>query len=180
MKALTRSSAPLLVLIAACATTAEDEGPATAPTPYTAAEIRGANPAGTVLVYRIEQTGAPTVVRTMRFVRADADGARIESSLATEGGEPVGEPDANEAAWTELRDHAAFPEDRTIRSRTSCTVPDGTYDCVLYTVTGAEDGIPILSRFWFAFRKPGPPVLLEIEKEGAISFRMELLEYRRP
>ena len=165
-------------LLGSCA--APPDEPITAPTPYTAEEIRAANPVGTVLVYRIQQTGAPAVVRTMVFVRADSNGARIASSTVTEGGAPVGAATEAEALWTELRDHAAFPAARTVRSRSSCAVPGGSFDCQLYTVTDEEDGVPTLSRYWFALERPGPPVLLETKKGGAVVFRMELMAVRHP
>jgi len=170
------TAALLPALLGACAAPAVE--PATAPTPYTAEEIRAANPVGTVLVYRIQQTGTPTVVRTMEFVRADANGARISSSTVTEGGAPVGTPSDADAPWTELRDHGAFPAARTLRSRRSCTVPGGSFECLLYTVTGEEEGIPTVSRYWFARERPGPPVLVETEREGVVVFRMELMDVR--
>ena len=173
----TFAAALLSMVLVACA--APTDEPVTAPTPYTADQIRAANPVGTVLVYRIQQTGTPTVVRTMEFVRDDPNGARITSLTVTEGGAPMDTPTDADALWTELRDHAVFPAARTVRSRRSCTVPGGSFECMLYTVTAEEEGIPTLSRYWFALRRPGPPVLLETEKGGVVVFRMELMDVRR-
>ena len=167
-----------LLLCGACVSPTAPATPATAPTPYTAEQIRDANPTGTVRVYRIQQSGQPTVVQTMTFLRSDEAGARVESSMTTEGGEPFGLTTTTEAGWEELRNHAAFLMEITQRKRAECTVSAGRVECWLYTVAGEERGVPTLNRFWFALEMPGPPVLMEIEREETITFRMELLNVR--
>jgi hypothetical protein len=37
-----------------------------------------------------------------------------------------------------------------------------------------------VARFWFAFDRPGPPVVYETEQNGEIVSRMVLVERRRP
>jgi hypothetical protein len=82
----------------------------------------------------------------------------------------------------QLRDHAAFPAERTTRTEASCRVQAGSYECWEYVVEQGEgeDGRPIVSRFWFAHSKPGPPVLMETLHGGTRVLRMELVEERRP
>jgi hypothetical protein len=151
----------------------------TAPTPYTAAQIRDGNPPGTEMVFLIEQAGTPPARRTVRFLEGDGEHAVTESSMATAAGDPVGEAERGEASWTELRDHAAFPTDATKRMRTTCTVPVGRFDCWLYEVSGEEEGTSTVTRFYFADDRPGPPVLMEIETDGERTYRMTLLEDTR-
>jgi hypothetical protein len=184
-------------LLAGCATTPDDDAPAsapattapaaaiasgpaaTAPTPFTAEQIRDANPRGTRLVFRIEEADAPPVLREMRFTVTDDDTATIESVMLDAGGAPMGEPERSTATWTELRNHAAFPAAATTRSDATCTVPAGRFDCRLYTVRGGTDESPTTSRFHFARTRPGPPVRYEVEKDGEITFRMTLVEDSR-
>jgi hypothetical protein len=152
---------------------------ATAPTPYSAAEIREANPPGTRLVYRIEETGQPAALRVIEFVGGDAVLTTTETSMLTEQGEPVGGVDRSEATWVELRDHAAFPAASTHRTRSSVTVPAGRFEVWQYAVETEEGGAPVTTRFSFAVDRPGPPVLLEQELDGQVVFRMVLVEDSR-
>jgi hypothetical protein len=150
-----------------------------APTPYTAAQIRETNPPGSRLVFRLELTGQPAAVRVIEFVGGDATLAVVESSMLTEQGQPIGDVDRSEATWVELRDHAAFPADRTRRVRSIATVPLGRFEVWQYTVESEEGGAPVTTRYSFAVDRPGPPVLLEQEADGQVTLRMALVEDSR-
>lgn len=150
-----------------------------APTPYTAGQIRESNPPGTRLVFRIERAGEPAVQRVMAFVAGDAEHAVTESSMLTLSGEPLGEPVQSTATWAELRDHASFPAALTRREMTTVTVPAGTFDVWRYTVRSGDDGDAAVSTFFFALDRPGPPVLLETETGGEVTFRMVLIDDSR-
>ena len=176
---------PLLTFawLVACASPATEgvseaaSGASTAPPPFTADEIRAANPPGTERVFRVQTAGQPALLQTMRFLDGDANETRVEGAMTTLDGRPVGEPAVESHRWAELRDHAAFPVEATHRSRATCTVGAGRFDCMLYVVEElAEDGTPTTSRYYFSREHPGPPVLLEVERAGALGFRMELVE----
>ena len=155
---------------------------ATAPTPYTAEQIRDANPPGTRLVFRVERHDGPDIFSVMEFIGGDATHAGhavMESRTETEDHDPIGDVVRSEATWTELRDHAAFPSARTHRSRASVTVPAGRFDVWLYTVQSEPGQPPTTSRFCFALDRPGPPVLLETEQDGRVISRMVLVEDSR-
>ena len=149
------------------------------PTPYTAEQIRNANPPGTTIVFRITENGKPVVRQTTRFVSGDVVGCVIEGHVETEDGTPVRERKRSESTWSELRDHAAFPPERARREPAACTVPAGRFECWLYTLEGDADDDPTTSRFYFAHDRPGPPVLYEVERQGVVGFRMELIEDTR-
>ncbi len=171
---------PLLALLAACRGAPPAEPAELAPIPYTADEIRAAHPPGTKLVFQVEQTGLPTIHRTMLFARSeDPDATLIEGRTTTPEGQELQPAEQGAATWEELRHHAAFPADGTERSETEVLVPAGRFDCTLYTVGTVEAGAPTVSRYWFAHDKPGPPVLLEIERGGLVILRMTLLEYHK-
>jgi hypothetical protein len=150
-----------------------------APTPYTAAQIRKTNPPGTRLVFRLESTGQPAMLRVIEFVGGDATIAVVEQSMLSEQGEPLGNVDRFEATWGELRDHAAFPAASTDRVRSTATVPAGRFEVWMYTVESEEAGAPVTTRFSFALDRPGPPVLLEQELDGQVTLRMALIEDSR-
>ena len=155
---------------------------ATAPTPYTADQIREANPPGTRLVFRLERHDGPVEFNVVEFVGGDATHAGyavMESRTETENHDPIGDVERSEATWTELRDHAAFPAARTRRSRASVTVPAGRFDVWLYTVENEPGRPPAISRFCFALDRPGPPVLFETEQAGRVMSRMVLVEDSR-
>ena len=173
-----------LCLLPACAAGAEGRSAAPAaelaPFPYTADEIRRANPPGTVLVYRMEGSGG-AFVQTMTFLRAAEPGrARIQIRRMTEKGDLLAQPETTTSSWEELRDHASFPREATVRTEERIETPGGSFDAWLYTIRREEDDVPTTARFWFAFDKPGPPVIYETEQAGEITSRMTLLEYRRP
>ncbi len=139
---------------------------ATAPTPYTAEQIRDGCPAGRAIVFRrasssraSRRCGAP-----LRFVSSSPEAAEIETSMTDDAGAPLGAPERERAPWEELRQHAAFPADRTTIARDTVTTPAGTFECDVYTVRGDGDEV---KRFWFAKTMPGPPVLFVTEKGGA-------------
>ena len=178
----------LLVLAggaAAGAPTATAPVAATAPTPYTAEQIRDANPPGTRLVFRIERDGQPIEYSIMEFVGGDdaqaghADHAVVETRRETENGDPIGEVTRSEVSWTELRDHAAFPSALTRRMRAHVNVPAGRFIAWLYTVQSEPGQPPTISRFYFAIDRPGPPVRYETERHGRILSRTLLVEDSR-
>lgn len=151
-----------------------------APFPYTPTEIRRANPHKTVLVYRMEGSGR-SFIQTMSFLRTDDPGkTRIQMKRMNENGDLLTQPETTTATWEELRDHASFPADATVRTEARVETPGGKFDCWLYTIEREENGVATTARFWFAFDKPGPPVIYETEQAGELTSRMVLLEYRRP
>ncbi len=176
-----RILAPLAITsfagLAACAGAGSDPEAGTAPTPFSAAEIRAANPTGTELVYRIRDLEGPSGVQTIRFVSSGSGSARLAVTMDGFDGQPLGPAETMRSSWAELRDHAAFPADRTHRVRSTCTVPARTFDCWVYSVI--QDASTV-SRFHFALDLPGPPVRLETTRDGSEVFLMELLEVRRP
>lgn len=183
MKALP-SLALLAWTLAGCAgrgALAGEPRPETAPTPYTADEIRAALPPGSRIVLRREMQGLPTVHSTMTFRAADDPEreTRLVVHTTTPDGMEVAPPDEGTVSWEELRDHAAFPAAATERAEGRIEVPAGGFDCMLYTVRTMEQGAPTVSRYWFAKDLPGPPVLLEVEREGTTILRLTLLETTR-
>lgn len=174
--------AVLLLLAPACSSPGGGDSEARAPFPYTPEEIRAANPEGTELLYRVESLGSPIVLRRMTFVAADEEGATLESRTTGLHGEPFGGVDAQYATWKEMREHASFAANATIRTEEACDVAAGHYECWKYVVDEgpAADGLLVQSRFWFARSKPGPPVLMETDRGGVRVFRMELVEERHP
>jgi hypothetical protein len=148
------------------------------PTPYTAAQIRDANPSGTVLRFRMTSPTTGEVVQTMSFVDSDADGTTVRQRNEQDGA-LMGAETEQRAGWEELREHARFDAEMTTREAVrGVSVPAGTYDCWLYTVR--QVAMPgVVQRLYFAHKKPGPPVLIVSEADGKEMMRMELLEYRR-
>ena len=177
-----RSIVALTLLLGGCATgeqTTPGQAARTAPTPYTAEQIREANPRGTRLVFRLERTGEPTVLNVMAFVGGDTHNAVTESRVMSLAEDPIGDVGRSESTWVELRDHGAFPADRTRRKRTTVTVPTGTFDVWRYTVQSGPDGANAVTDFWFALDRPGPPVLMETRTGSEIKLRMVLIEDSR-
>ena len=78
---------------------------------------------------------------------------------------------AVDAVGKQLREHAEFPRFAVKISEAKVEVPAGTYECVVYTVTAAEEVVT----FFFAKTLPGPPVKMVIEKGGKVVRKQELV-----
>ena len=165
----------LLLLFTSCSATGMTPG-VMLPTPFTAEQIEDACPAGSAHVFLIEETGEEPKVTRTTFLQAPGEPPRHEQSRETLDGTQVGEPVVASATWEELRDHAAFPAAWTTKKDSECVVEAGSFDCWLYEMTQGKQ----VHRFWFAKSKPGPPVLYERSTEGAVTYRMELIEHVLP
>ena len=138
--------------------------PGHAPTPFTAAEIRGGCPAGRRMRLRVEADGADPYERTIRFVEADEDGAVQEFQRRTADDAPEGDPVIHRSTWLELQEHASYPAALVTIEPAELVLPFGGFDCQLYTVR-TDDG---LDRFWFARDLPGMPARYESLRDGRV------------
>ncbi len=154
------------------ATPAPAEPEATAPTPYTAEEIRDASKVGREWQYRIVK-GDVTEWSIMTMTAVDAEGATIRSTVRGAEGQEVGEAKESRATWDELRLHASFPAAATEIADDEAGAPGGPYDCKRYTVS--RDGGT--ATFWFANDLPGAPIKMTVEKDGAVVETRQLMKY---
>lgn len=152
----------------------------TLPRPFTALQLHDAFPAGTRIRFLVDQPGQPQIEERSTFLDCTAE----STTVATE--DRVAGADAPEVGhttytWTELMNHAAFPAAATHRFSGVITVPVGRFDAWVYEVTApGDDGVPELSRYWFAKTMPGPPVLYTVEREGKETLRLQLVERAAP
>jgi hypothetical protein len=144
------------------------------PTPFTAAEIREGCPPGRTLRIRIERAGEDPVIRVVRYVEIDADGAVQESWAERLDGSRLSDPERERSTWLELQEHASFPVASTERIEEELTIPAGRFACLRYTRTDPD----AIWRFWFARDLPGQPVRFEREADGQIVFSATLIENR--
>lgn len=145
-----------------------------APTPFSADELRAGNPPGTWREYRIVQ-GENTFISRHEFAQAkDPKLVMLSSQLSSESGASRGSDDTKPVAWTTLQAHASFPASRTLLGRDRLVLDAGQFDCWTYAVDGDEGETRY---FWFAVDLPGPPVLLEARKNGVSTLRMELTAF---
>ena len=146
------------------------------PTPFTAAEIRAACPAGRTLRYRIARAGQDVIVRVTRYVSSDADGAVRESWDESVDGRRLTSPERDRSSWQSLQRHASFPAVTTERAEEEIGVPAGRFVCVRYTRID-ERGT---WRFWFARDLPGQPVRFEQRVSDDMAFSATLIENVTP
>lgn len=123
----------------------------TAPTPFTAAEIRDGCPPGRIVTMRVSPAEEPARLETTRWVSCDDDGAVMEKTVHDATGEGVSESASYRASWAELQAHASFPEDQTEITRETIVTESGVFECLRYTVEGVGE-------FWFAVDLPGMPI----------------------
>lgn len=132
--------------------------PESAPTPYTAEQIRAASRDGRTWEYHVENRGQPARTRTIVMHRVTDENVEIETSTR-QGRRVIEEPERSTATWEELRQHALFPAASALVTDDVVTTPAGEFACRVYTIV-SSDG---LSRFFFARDLPGPPVLFYSE-----------------
>ena len=146
------------------------------PTPFTAAEIRAASPAGRTLRYRIARAGQDVIVRVTRYVSSDDDGAVRESWDESVDGGRLTSPERDRSSWRELQRHASFPAATTERAEEEIAIPAGRFVCLRYTRID-EKGT---WRFWFARDLPGQPVRFEQQLSDGTVFAATLIENTVP
>ena len=144
------------------------------PTPFAAADIREGCPPGRTLRIRIERAGEDPVIRVVRYVETDADGAIQESWAEGLDGSRLSDPERERSTWFELQEHASFPVASTERTEEDLTIRAGRFACLRYTRTDPD----AIWRFWFAHDLPGQPVRFEHEADGRIVFSATLIENR--
>jgi len=127
--------------------------PGTAPTPFSAAEIRAGCPRGRTVVMRVEDaTGVHH--RLSRFAEVSLEGAGYERADCTADGAVLGEVSAMPLSWLDLQRHASFPEAATTRDEVVLDLPLGREECWRYVVRVGDD----VTTFWFAKGRAGMPV----------------------
>ncbi|NUP12703.1 MAG: hypothetical protein HOW73_42225 [Polyangiaceae bacterium] len=147
-----------------------------APTPYTAAQIREANPAGRTLTYVIEAPDKAPIRQRFRFAAADDEHATIATEVLSEDGKVLGEPEMKISSWEELRHHASYPKEATTIADATAETPAGSFPCKRYTVIEQTDKGKKRTIACFAKDMPGPPVEMTVELDGALVMSMTLVK----
>lgn len=148
---------------------------ALARSPFTAEQIRDATPVGRAYRFAMRQ-GEQEAQVTVRFVEVTPDQATIERTIVAASGKVL-EQASETSTWQQIVGHAAYPADSTEITDATVEVPAGTFDAMLYTVTGEQDGKPVVSRMYFAKALPGAPVKTEITVGEQVIFSMVLVEH---
>lgn len=150
------------------------EGPDanSAPTPFSASEIRGACLPGRTITFVIEEPGLAPVQRRIRFIAADDERATTLSETIGMDQKVVGTPETTVSTWEELRAHARFPKTATEISDSTANTPAGDFPCRKYVVTEGNKKTTLC----FARELPGPPVEMMVESSGTLVRSMVLLK----
>ena len=188
---------PLVVLmtLTACASQVEGPGPErsgmpdpanrmspdTAPTPFSAAEIRMGCPAGRRMRTEILEPGKDPVFQVTEFLGGDSGFAQMRGWLEDASGKRTPErPQPMQAKWTELQSHAAFPAIFTTITEESVEVPAGRFDCWHYKIEREREGKIYGLHFWFAKEFPGPPIKQLRVLDGKAIQTVRLVENETP
>ena len=139
-------------------------------TPFTAAQIQAATRPGRTYTWAVERADGPPLRRVIRFTAVDAERATFVAETADADGKNTKADAPEQATWEELRQHAEFPRLFVKVTEERLTVPAGSYDCLVYTVTATtREGTSEVLTFWFARELPGPPVKLTVMKDGKLA-----------
>lgn len=149
-----------------------------APKPYGSRQLRAALPTGSAFTIRNEADGEVTLDEFV-VVETDREYCTMEHRVTTEDGKLIEELGETEFAWNELRDHAAFPAEITVRSEGHLDVPVGSHDTWLYVVTDQNDeGLPQVTYYHFAKELPGPPILMTVVVDGKLALTRTMVARR--
>lgn len=147
-------------------------------TPYTAAQIASACPAGRKLKLAVEIEGEKQF-QILEFKTVTATGATIIATMVDDKGVETGDREESVVSWEELKTHAEFPQSRTKRTDGEIETPAGKFACWIYTVAGEVDDPEMGDTvFWFAKELPGPPVKIEARKKDnkSAAYTMTMVE----
>lgn len=158
--ACTRSPAPIPAAVEAAVSVL--------PPPFSADRIRDGMPVGTTL--RFQETGPPVTVTQWEVVAHGPDEVSIRFSPVVDGS--VGQGAERGFTWKELESHAHFPPGTT-RERTSLEAMGHSFEAWRYTVVAEDESV---TRYTFADRLPGPPILVVTTRAGELVSEMRLLE----
>jgi hypothetical protein len=143
--------------------------------PFTAEQIRDATLVGRTYRFALRQ-GEQDVQVTVRFTKVTPDQASMERTIVDAAGKIL-EQATEDTTWQQIVGHAAYPADATEITDATVEVPAGTFDAMLYTVSGEQEGKPVVSRMYFAKALPGAPVKTEIMVGDQVVFSMVLVEH---
>ena len=143
----------------------------TAPTPFTADEIRSACPTGRTAVLAVTDSEGRVHHRLSRFVDCDEDGATFERGASTPDGEAVGALQALRVSWLDLQGHASFPATAVTIEPDVVELPVGRLDCLRYTVVDGDE----VTTYWFARALPGMPVKVVAATAGRVVETTEMV-----
>lgn len=153
--------------------------PDTAPTPFTAEQIRAASGEGRTIIMLEETPGKPPGKHRMRFLAVDDERATIASDVLGDDGKPIGEPVTRTATWHELQQHGAYPKNATTITEAVAEIPMGSYPCKRYIVIERAPEGEKRTIACFANDLPGPPVELSVEIGGALVRSLTMLSNDR-
>lgn len=182
---------PAIALAAACSGASGGAPPAypeglvdiggdLAPVPLAPGELGRRIPEGSTITFRLEAAGQPPFLVTTEFVEVDEAGATMRDTQTELDGTPRGEPTTARATWEELESHAHFPRETTTITETEIDVPAGTFAAYRYEIRTTDDGVPTVTRLWFAKELPGPPVKMVRVAGDATTLEMTLVASERP
>jgi len=148
--------------------------PGTAPTPFTAEEIRAGCPTGRAIRVRVVAAGQTSYDRVSRFLDCDESGATLERSQLSVEGDLLGEPETGRVSWRDLQAHASFPVADTTIERERISTAIGEKDCLRYTV---REGATV-DVFWFATDLPGMPIRIQSRAGGQVVATVSVVSNR--
>jgi hypothetical protein len=155
----------------------DPEDPTILKRPFTAEEIRAEWVPGFRLLMR-RSYPEQTRIERWTVVAADEEGVEIEYATIADDGSVEGEPTVSRSAWTELRDHAAFPAAHSTLEQVSCSTALGDFEGWLYRVTDPEAAT--VNEFFFVPSLPGAPVQMRILEGEETVFELEQTARLRP
>ena len=147
--------------------------------PFSADQIRKAMKVGTEITQREEDGRGKVQLVEWTVTEATADEVTLHTKILSEDFKVVEDKGTAVHKWTELRDHAAFPVDQTVRSEGMLTVPVGVHETWLYVVSSTnEEGKSVESYYQFAKTLPGPPVQMSVIVDGQLVRKVTMVGRR--
>lgn len=142
-----------------------------APLPYEIADIRAAMPVGFVYTYKIDSPLGLTYSK-WEIMAVDDEGCTATSTSLTEAG-VVADVRTLQMTWIETID-AGFPKESATRDETEIETALGKHAVWRYVIGEMEQGVPSTTTLYYAKKRPGPPILMELRR-GEEVMRLEMV-----
>ena len=143
--------------------------------PFSAAQIRDASRKGRTYTFQLSSEKG-VIHHRIRFLAVSPESMTLEMQDFDPDGTPLNDTRRHTGTWAELEGHATYPKAATVLTDAEITVPAGTYDCWVYTVTEAKNGGTEVTTAAFAKAIPGAPVWHTVVRDGQAVTTMELVK----
>jgi hypothetical protein len=147
------------------------------PTPFTAEQIRKGCGEGRTTTWLLTSPGKWTAHQSFTFSECDKEGCKLSVKRWKPDGTVIKEG-SSRGTWKTFQSHASYLEKTTKLTKETIKTKVGKLECLVYTNTLMVNTSTQVTKYYFATKLPGPPVRLEMTRDGKTTYTMEIVEHK--